>query len=143
MDYRIEIRKCNHEYEIIIAQKGKLYEIKDWFIKNWKYKCEANPEEIDFAVYQCVDDEVDYRLEYDELRDLGFIDKDEASKIVEEITDNVIKELNIRDKMIDMLCDVVERSDQRTYICECVNTEDCTFECKDCIKKIIRGKVGG
>lgn len=57
---------------------------------------------------------------------------------------NIAWELNIRDRMIDLLCKLLEKyGGSVDEICNEVSTDECTLECEKCIKDIVRKKVGG
>ena len=50
----------------------------------------------------------------------------------------------IKDKMIDLLCKLLEKyGGSVDEICNEVATDECTLECETCIKDIVRKKVGG
>lgn len=56
----------------------------------------------------------------------------------------VENENNIKDKMIDLLCKLLEKyGGSVDEICNEVATDECTLECETCIKDIVRKKVGG
>ncbi len=55
---------------------------------------------------------------------------------------NLEEEVKIQDKMIDMLCDLLDKHGGSVpEICDEVSLDDCTLECGTCIKDIVRKKV--
>lgn len=48
------------------------------------------------------------------------------------------KELEEKDKMIDYLVAIIEKNKD---ICDKLPTDECSLECKECIKEIVRKKV--
>ena len=56
--------------------------------------------------------------------------------------DNLEEEVKIQDKMIDVLCALLEKHGGTVdELCDEVATDDCSLECKKCFKDIVRKKV--
>ena len=55
--------------------------------------------------------------------------------MIKEILLNLIEK---QDKMIDYMAEIIEKEND---ICDEISTDECSLECKECIKEIVRKKV--
>ena len=50
----------------------------------------------------------------------------------------VLKLIKKQDEMIDLMAEIIEKEDD---ICDEISTDECSLECKECIKEIVRKKI--